>query len=100
MNLQVATMRIHMYKSYDTFSANAESATVTTAAIIAGNDSRIFSMALHLEIVYSIIHGLRFGDQHIPHLLKLLRKLLRGQDAGLVLLNDGVGLASPGVEQP
>ena len=85
-----------MYKSYDTFSA----ATVTTAAIIADNDSRIFSMTLRLGIVYSIIHGLRFGDQHIPHLLKLLRKLLCGQAAGLVLLNDGVGLASPGVEQP
>ena len=100
MNLQVATIRIHMYKSYDTFSADAESATVTTAAIIAGNDSRIFSMALHLGIVYSMLRGLHFGYQHIPHLLKLLRKLLGGQDAGLVLLNDGVGLASPGVEQP
>lgn len=100
MNLQVATIRIHMYKSYDTFSADAESATVTTAAIITGNDSRIFSMALHLGIVYSMLCGLPFGYQHIPHLLKLLRKLLCGQDAGLVLLNDGAGLASPGVEQP
>lgn len=89
-----------MYKSYDTFSADAESATVTTAAIIAGNDSRSFFMTLHLEIVYSMLRGLHFGYQHIPHLLKLLRKLLCGQDAGLVLLNDGVGLASPGVEQP
>lgn len=89
-----------MYKSYDTFSADAESATVTTAAIITGNDSRIFSMALHLGIVYSMLCGLPFGYQHIPHLLKLLRKLLCGQDAGLVLLNDGAGLASPGVEQP
>lgn len=89
-----------MYKSYDTFSADAEPATVTTAAIIAGNDSRIFSMTQHLGIVYSMLRGLPFGYQHIPHLLKLLRKLLCGQDAGLVLLNDGVGLASPGVEQP
>lgn len=89
-----------MYKSYDAFSADAEPATVTTAAIIAGNDSRSFFMALHLGIVYSIIHGLHFGYQHIPHLLELFRKLLRGQDAGLVLLNDGAGLASPGGEQP
>ena len=89
-----------MYKSYDTFSADAEPATVTTAAIITGNDSRIFSMALHLGIVYSIIHGLSFGDQHIPHLLELFRKLLRGQDAGLVLMNDGAGFTGPCVEQP
>ena len=51
-------------------------------------------------IVYSMLRGLHFGYQHIPHLLKLLRKLLRGQDAGLVLLNDGAGLAGPCVEQP
>lgn len=89
-----------MYKSYDTFSADAESATVTTAAIIAGNDSRSFFMALQLGIMYSMLRGLHFGYQHIPHLLELFRKLLRGQDAGLVLLNDGAGLAGPGVEQP
>lgn len=100
MNLQVATIRIHMYKSYDTFSADAESATVTTAAIIAGNDSRSFFMALQLGIMYSMLRGLHFGYQHIPHLLELFRKLLRGQDAGLVLLNDGAGLAGPSVEQP
>ena len=39
-----------MYKSYDTFSADAEPATVTTAAIIAGNDSRSF------------FHGATFGN--------------------------------------
>lgn len=89
-----------MYKSYDAFSADAEPATVTTAAIITGNDSKIFSMALQLGIVYSMLRGLHFGYQHIPHLLKLLRKLLCRQGAGLVLLNDGVGLAGPGVEQP
>ena len=62
--------------------------------------AEVFSMALHLEIVYSMLRGLHFGDQHIPHLLELFRKLLRGQDAGLVLLNDGAGLAGPSVEQP
>ena len=62
--------------------------------------AEVFSLRYVWGIVYSMLRGLHFGYQHIPHLLELLRKLLRTQDAGLVLLNDGVGLAGPSIEQP
>ena len=37
-----------------------------------------FICFLHFE------YQLRFGYQHIPHLLQFFRELLRGQEAGLV----------------